>query len=71
MRLENRPQGQIPRFIIECADGHKEHFIGADIISHCEGIRRIIYDPQHQPSVDIAALYQMLHGDKIEVLPTF
>lgn len=68
-RLENRPGGQIPRFTIEHEDGHTEHFTGADIISHVEGVRRLYYDPQHQASLDTAVLYQMLHGDKVEVVP--
>lgn len=65
--LERRPQSMIPRFTIEYADGHRENFIGTDIISHHDGIRRITFDGQHQPSVDAAALYRMLHDD-VEVV---
>lgn len=67
-RLEHRPQGAIPRFVIEYTDGRKEHFTGADIISHYEGVRHVYFDPQHQASVDTAALYALLH-DGIEVIP--
>lgn len=69
-RLENRPGGQIPRFIIEYTDGHKGYFTGADIISHHEGVKRLYYDSQHQPSLDTAVLYQMLYGGEVEVIPT-
>lgn len=65
--LEHRPQSMFPRFTIEYTDGHREKFIGADIIAHHDGIRRITFDGQRQPSVDTAALYRMLH-DCVEVV---
>ena len=67
-RLEHRPESMFPRFIIEYEDGHRENFTGADLISHYAGIRRITYDAGHQPSVDTAALYSMLHP-QIETVP--
>lgn len=66
--LESAPKSMFPRFIIEYEDGHRENFTGADIISHYSGIKRIRFDGEHQPSVDTAALYSMLHP-QIETVP--
>lgn len=68
-QLEHRPQSQFPRFILEYKDGRRENFVGADIISHYMGVKRVFFDETHQPSVDAATLYALLHDD-IEVLPT-
>ena len=67
--LENRPEGQIPRLCVEYEDGHTEDVMGYDIITRREGVRRVTYDGQHQPSVDAAALYAMLCGDGVEIVP--
>lgn len=66
-RLENRPEEQIPRLYVEYEDGHTETVMGYDIITRREGVRRVTYDRQHQPSVDAAALYAALYGDSVEV----
>ena len=68
-KLEHRPQSQFPRFILEYEDGHRENFVGADVISHYMGVKRVFFDETHQPSVDAATLFALLH-DGIEVLPT-
>lgn len=65
--LEHRPQSRIPRLILEYADGRQEVFSGADVIAHYAGVKRVIFDGEHQPSVDVAALYQALHED-VEVV---
>ena len=71
MRLENRPQSQIPQFTIEYSDGHRECWRGMDIMSHISGrddVERVCFDGGHQPSVDGAALLAVLF-DGIEILP--
>lgn len=65
--LEHRPQSIIPRLTLEYVDGRREVFAGADVIAHYAGVKRVIFDSEHQPSVDAAALYQALHKD-IEVV---
>lgn len=67
--LENRPEGQIPRLSVEFEDGRTETVYGFSIITCREGVRRVTYNGQHQPSVDAAALYKALCGDKVEVVP--
>lgn len=71
-RLESRPEGQVPGFLIEHTDGRKEHWRGMDILACCakEDIRRIHFDPLHQPSVDGVGLLEALYP-QIEFLPTF
>lgn len=66
--LENRPEGQIPRLRVKYEDGHTETVYGFSILSCREGVRRVTYDGQHQPSVDAAALYAALFGGKVEVM---
>lgn len=67
-RLENRPERQIPRLRVEYEDGHTETVTGYDILKRQDGVRRATYDGQHQPSVDVAALYTRLCGDGVEVV---
>lgn len=66
--LEDRPEGQIPRLSVEYEDGHTETVYGFSIIACREGVRRVTYNGQHQPSVDAAALYRALRGDEVEVV---
>lgn len=67
--LENRPEGQIPRLCVEYEDGHTETVYGLSILACREGVRRVAFDGQHQPSIDAAALYAKLCGDEMEVVP--
>lgn len=63
--LEHRPQRQIPRFVAEFEDGHSETRWGAEILRYGkdDGVKRVRFDDEHQPSVDQIALYSMLHPD--------
>lgn len=66
-RLENRPEGQIPKLHVEYESGRIEPVMGYDILTR-EGVRRVTYDGRHQPSVDTAALYSVLFADGVEVV---
>lgn len=61
--LENAPQSQIPKLRVEFEDGHTETVYGFSVLAYQEGVRRVTYDGQHQPSVDAAALYGALNPD--------
>ena len=70
-RLEGRPQNQIPQFIIEHADGRRDHWRGMDILSYLaqhDDIRHITFDGMHQASIDGVALIQAIYGDKIKII---
>jgi len=68
-RLENRPERWIPRLYVEYTDGHKETVMGYNIITQYKGVRRVTYDGNHQPSVEVASLYAMLCGRGVEFVP--
>lgn len=68
-RLENMPASQIPKLRVEYEDGSTETVMGYDILTRREGVLRVTYDGQHQPSIDAAALYAALCGDGVEVVP--
>ena len=60
--LESRPENAFPRLTLEYEDGHRERFLGLDVVSHTEGVKRVYFDGEHQASVDAAALYAALNG---------
>lgn len=68
-RLENRPENQIPRFVATFEDGHNETLWGAEILRYgkSDGVKRVRFDDEHQPSVDQIVLYSMLHPD-VEII---
>lgn len=68
-RLERRPQNQIPRFTAAFGDGHTEILWGAEVLRYGKesGVKRIIFDGQHQNAVDTIALYELLY-DGVEVV---
>lgn len=71
-KLESRPASMVPHFVIEYSDGRCMDWRGMDILSFCakEDVRRIHFDPLHQPSVDGVGLLEALYP-QIEFLPTF
>lgn len=64
--LESRPQSKIPVFHAELINGSTQTVYGYELL-RLKDVHRVTYDGQHQPSVDAAALYRALCGDKVEV----
>ena len=68
-RLENRPENMIPRFVATFENGRTETLWGAEILRYgkSDGVKCVLFDENHQLSVDQIALYSMLHPD-VEIL---